>query len=502
MANGKPCGSLNTFSPSGQCIFHINKKGESNELQHHFKEMLFAKIQKENSDDTVKEIDFTEYRFPAYEFSNITFNKSVNFHKAIFQGYVSFKKCHFLGETNTFRGVRFEGNETIFDNVTFMGNDTGWGGVFFGSKEKTRFQDVHFESKQIAFDKSIFESKSTKFLLCEFKNKWLAFDGALFKGEYLIFKDVKLNCETLTFPSDFQSNYTHFNNCLLEGKLASFSQATFSKETVFVSTQFNSNETTFDNCRIKGEIEFQGNDGNLVFNSKATLRYLKIETIGSIIFRHVSFDQVELRGTDLRKIQFMDVYWYVKKNFVFGFPPWSKRKALYDETVLVAENKINREQAEIIKHAYRQLKQSHEDNRDYTRSNDFYFGEMEMRRLRKPNAIQRNIFSWIALYRWISGYGQIWQNSLFFIAVCLLVLPLLFPVTGLLYIYPLGTPQEYNADYWHALQYNFLTVTFQKDINDLYHPSAFTRNLAIIESLLMPVLVTLFILALRRRFKR
>jgi hypothetical protein len=236
-----------------------------------------------------------------------------------------------------------------------------------------------------------------------------------------------------------------------------------------------------------------------MFVGVVSMRDLKIKNPKLVSFRHVDLSKVEFSGTDLHEIQFVAVKWNRQPRFRLWKLKWNRLDALYDEIRLKKRSHRNQNDIERLRLGYLQLKRNYEDKRDYRTADEFYFGEMEAKRLSIKNPMQRVLFSWQALYRWVSGYGTLWFNSLILIAMVFLVLPTVFPITALQYKALSGSVK---ASYLDALQYNFLVVTFQRDIDSHFAASFATRNIAIVESLLLPILATLFILALRRRFKR
>ncbi|MBI2429453.1 MAG: hypothetical protein HYV29_11790 [Ignavibacteriales bacterium] len=154
---------------------------------------------------------------------------------------------------------------------------------------------------------------------------------------------------------------------------------------------------------------------------------------------------------------------------------------------------------ELVKSLYRQLKSNYEKNKNYGESEDFYYGEMEMGRL-KLSKWRRVAFSWEGLYWLMSGYGQRWQRTFLWIIGCLLTFPLWFLGSGLNWEY--SYKDSLIEKYLNAFQFNFWALTFQKEFNQYYKPEVFTKNLVVLETLLISILITLFIFALKRKFKR
>jgi hypothetical protein len=135
----------------------------------------------------------------------------------------------------------------------------------------------------------------------------------------------------------------------------------------------------------------------------------------------------------------------------------------------------------------------------------------------KLSFLNRYLFSWEALYWMVSGYGQRWGSSLGLLALTFLVFPILFMFGGLETPTENGLPGKYIsydiawnlppviqalADYELCLRYSTVTILPMKESSAHFSPSIVTRYLLVVEIILLPTFATLFILALRRRFKR
>ena len=176
---------------------------------------------------------------------------------------------------------------------------------------------------------------------------------------------------------------------------------------------------------------------------------------------------------------------------------------------------ISASEVETLRRTYQRLKQNYEKKSVYMEAEDFYFGEMEMTRLRlKP--LRRYFLSWEYAYWLVSGYGTRWQNSIAFLLVTCFFFPLLFLFTGIEAVGHFGLSNHYIEydlsfsfprinnvlmDYWDAIKYNILSVFYMRDSAIYYIATVETRLFQAIEIVLIPIFATLFVLALRRKFK-
>ncbi|MCJ7498312.1 MAG: hypothetical protein MUO78_09320 [candidate division Zixibacteria bacterium] len=188
--------------------------------------------------------------------------------------------------------------------------------------------------------------------------------------------------------------------------------------------------------------------------------------------------------TDLRKVEFVDVDWYKKKG----------RNKIFDEIMAVPYD------YPLVSQVYRRLRANYEENLNYAEAGDFHIGEMEMRRKGEKNIFNKGI---IWLYKLISNYGESYRRPLVWIALLLLVFPLLYMLVGIVPPTQINGSQSFEKlkDYWSSFTYSLSVFSLVRErpyhtINNLGH------ILTILESIFSPVLIAFFLLALRRRFKR
>src|SRR5579859_6661235 len=153
----------------------------------------------------------------------------------------------------------------------------------------------------------------------------------------------------------------------------------------------------------------------------------------------MSMHQVRLRdATALDRAEFLSVAW---DRFEAGLPTglrripvvaWLLRKA--EMRSIVYEESQARESGaardfEAAERIYRQLRQSHASRVDAPRVGDFYYGEMEMRRLARRG--------WWGLrpflensYRILSGYGERWWLALCWLLVLVVISALFYAAAG------------------------------------------------------------------------
>jgi hypothetical protein len=176
---------------------------------------------------------------------------------------------------------------------------------------------------------------------------------------------------------------------------------------------------------------------------------------------------------------------------------------------------------------YQQLKKNYDSRLDYWTANEFHFGEMEMKRLAGPTD---GPFLWlrqwwhprlslVALYRYASDYGNSYGKPMLWLLGTLVLFAALLPLPGVGLKRQGATQAETYASVWRAGDSvgpnlwaearlagkgaitSVDAATFQKSAE--YAPAyPWGRVLAIFETLLTSSLFALFLLAIRRQFRR
>ncbi len=201
---------------------------------------------------------------------------------------------------------------------------------------------------------------------------------------------------------------------------------------------------------------------------------------------------------NIKDVQFVDVNWH----------RWSGRRVLQDEIDIIGP--IKKEESEyqqfvkqtfgteptpyeLVAAAYRQLINNFEQVRDYDSSEDFSIGAMEMKRLdpAQPTLVRLAV----SLYRLVSNYGSSYPRALGVLALMVLVFGLLYSLVGL--TPRLGQTVLEPVGFIHAVE----VATFKSETHAIAG-SGLAWLLEMLERVMIPAQVALFLLALRRRFRR
>jgi uncharacterized protein YjbI with pentapeptide repeats len=447
------------------CIFHSPKADKDaklfqNRLNEIFEEKAFGIY------------DFTKFVFPdnvlfPYKidrkiiFCGATFQGSTLFYKTVFQDEADFQRATFQG------GTRFHAifkKRADFREATFRGDAYFWGEAF---EELADFTKVTFEGKA-DFTDIVF--KDARFLGAVFQ-KDASFEGATFKGR-----------------SDF-SGVTFMG-------LITFNSATF--EDALIVDQESKDEIFSEKV-----VDFR------------SVRFLKPEMVR---FRKVKLSKFRFLETDLRKVEFVSVSWEKRKRSKRAM----KRKYrgvnwIYDEIEPGPQQKEKFDYL-LIAQVYKRLRANYEENLNYAEAGDFHIGEMECKRKSYKTWLGRNI-GLTALYKYVSNYGEGYRRNFYFwILPILLLFPILFMYSGIEGVTQSQTPylSDYNfdassislnkagdwaKDYLKSFVYSLSVFSLVREKQ--YRPiDTWGHFWMVLESILSPVLIAFFLLALRRRFRR
>lgn len=436
-----------------------------------------------------KDAVFREARFTKLpDFRRATFTKEADFGVATFSERADFRMATFSGGAD-FRSVKFS-EWAFFGGGTFLG-EAGFGWTTFS--EGANFARAKF-SERADFDGARFSR------------------GAFFRGATFI-KEADFSVANFSEWADFREA------TFSEG--ADFSRSSFSGRAYFQETRF-AGQVTFNSSHFQDRTLFSGRQEEEqavpIFSEAQGIDFSNME-VADLVFRNADLQACRFLGTDLRKIQMVDVIWAkIGRRFV-----------IYDEKLLRAEVKhaerplflcgwldvLRRRRGKdapwgTVEQLYRQLKQNYEDQRDHERASDFHYGEKEMRRL-NPNT-RRSLRFFLTLYWLVSGYGERFLRPLMWATGLLVVSTLAYLWWGLS---PKGSisshlPTEFVLQgntlqlTWHewpqALHYSFRAMTFLRP--DDFVPKGFAKSVYTIQNLLGPLLLGLFALAIRQRLKR
>jgi len=424
------------------------------------------------------------------EFRGATFQREANFVGVSFQTPVDFHHARFHGETS-FRDATFV-REAVFKQAAFQGRAVFSSAQF---RREAQFQTAVFRDAD--FSRATFQGDA-------------AFDSATFEGA-ADFSETAFHCAARFLSATFQSrgdfdeatfqSQAFFHLATFEGQ-ADFMGATFTGIAVFRVAMFRGT-VHFSDAQFHGEAHFVGSDANGVFSREPELEAdfssAHFDQPEKVVFQRVFLGQARFVGADVRRLDFTDVKWATR-------PLTRTRCAVWDE--LAPEVEDEPKDYALIGKLYRQLKHNYEEQRDHITAGDFHFGEMHMRRLSNPwkngfwRFLKRNL-SFLAFYRWISGYGEDYILAGLWIIGVIVAFSLAFAyiATFALQPSPASAASLPMQNFWSRFWYSLMCFLLRGDRPlQPMHPAG--HYLSVAEGVIGPPLIALFILALNRRFKR
>ncbi len=462
-------------------------------------------------------------------FENAEFGESASFGKSKFGQLASFKGAKFsnyasfpyakFGDKSTFYKAIF-GDSVTFKGTIFVKN------VIFSQAQfglNVNFSQAEFD-KSASFQQTMFGddayfshtqfSNSASFLKAQFGG------GANFSDTRFVrdtsFEETRFGNRATFSRTDFGDSVSFLKTIF--GREVYFNEAKFGDKAYFYETSIGS-RSKFSNAQFKRELIL----------AKITSLGAKVDD--AIDFTNVTFEEpqhVRIQGVDLRsfamlktniqEVTFLDCIWRKTNNRQFAVfdEVYQKKMKNHSEDFMVKPTLGEIEQL------YLRLQANFEINKYALGAGDFYIGAMEMRRRQIAEGgrtswrwLRQNFLSLEAWYRYVSLYGQRWARTLLWMQFAIILFAMFFLISGFDYPkeaklnasknyvnYDLGEkwslPQLAN-DYLKALDVSFLTFTFQRNLPYVLYPAS--RVLAAVESALSAMLVALFLLAIRRRFK-
>lgn len=359
------------------------------------------------------------------------------------------------------------------------------------------FSDISFNTSYIFRKDNVFAG-NVKFVRCSF-DQGLVIKNVLFEEDCNIF--------ACTFKSDVHIDRTTFKGNLI-----------FEKPKHDDGTQFN--DRVFFYPEVYASLLFS----EVVFNEEFVFRpsivgerlleFRKTEFKKAAIFRYLNLANAIFQSCDLTNCSFMfsNVVGMQLSNCEFDF---SRR--LLDERILKDSDfakKISvvvaRELAEInvndVLNEYRMFEICMDTMKDFVTGGEFHKRRYELQRTSENNRLTKCIL-W--LYKLFSNYGEDYGRSLAWLFGALLGFSVIYLFTGLKYgestIY-YGNPLNMYClinDWGCSLLYSLSSsVPFRRENDFVRSANNWTTAFSVSQTLLQTVIGTLFVIALRRKFKR
>lgn len=421
-----------------------------------------------------QESQFHQYSFPcSVSFYESMFHGAVSFINTKFsEGDVSFERANFGNALVFFSGAKFGEGEVSFDGASFGRGNVSFGGVQFGEGDVS-FRGATFGGKKVSFDGAAFSKGNVSFLETNFGNGDVGFDDVNFGEGDVLFTATIFGEGSLTFDkARFGVGEVSFYEVSMRATTAMATRVTVAENLSFVD----------NTC---GQFDFS---------------QLKVE--GTANFSGSSFDKVP----DFRDAK-------------FDRPP-EVAGMVVPRPKLEGWNSLAIDREDVAK--YRKLKSMALAANDHEKDGEFFAGEMLAKRGTETTSSTGLLFN--TLYWKLSDFGQafplpVWwmfRTILLFAAVNVAVISIGMPATlatissrfdamafstflslknsipllGSLFRFA-PAPQDHKS--WFQTYYDTLEAS----------PATvdWLIGLGVVENILGGVLLFLFLLALRNKFR-
>ncbi len=460
------------------------------------------------------------------------FKGRADFEKAVFRRDVCAAGATFLSKSR-FDGAEFQANAD-FGRTTFSATqfrkasfckEASFGDAKFESRADFSWASFHSDClfmyaiflNEAVFNDSTFAAAN--FGAVQF-NGFANFDKTVFSGQAM-FATTSFNNKANFFGSEFRSGSDFEASLFLES--ADFGWCLFEKRTTFRLSRFN--KSLSFTCAMFGSLPVPNGTDAVADFTLATFQHPE-----QVRFNHVNKGSVGFRikfgDTDISRVDFRDVHWLKRDSRLIlqdeldvGYIPqdrpdgvavttiaridWRKKPAL---AIQGAKEELRHFNHETVASCYQQLVSNFENARNYDLAEECFVGAMEMKR-RDPqrSALARYTTS---VYKALSHYGSNYRHAF---AVLLLIV---FFFGGLFSLPWAGLdlakggydarlsawiklPEAFLAGLFHSIE----VATFQKPY--FYAPARrIGRLLVALEQVIVSAQAALFLLALRRQFRR
>ena len=471
-----------------------------------FRGVSFLRTAKFTDAKFIQKSNFSNARFVVdASFRRAVFTQNAGFSSAIFERNADFDHAEFL-EHGSFFSTRFTesakfGSVSFASDADFRGATFAWGADF---SRATFLQNTTFLSA--SFTRKADFSDATFSLNASFSKAHFAqsadFSRAIFSA-------------TATFIKATFSQNAEFSDATFTG-LAGFQLATFLETAHWQRSRF------LDRAEFRST-KFEPRSEGVPSSVFALARFSKPQ---EIIFDDVDLGRVLFHNCDVSEVWFTSsAHWATRKR--------NQGLTVFEEIISLESRygtelqRDGRRDFRAVAQVCQQLKKNYDSRLDYWTANEFHFGEMEMKRLDPPRTARfPKIREWlhprlslVAFYRVASDYGNSSWKPAKLLTVVLLTFTMLLPIPGVgLKRQNSRLPETYNSvwntsDHWtpNLVREERLVakaaiaavdgVTFQR--NAEYLPAyPWGRVLAILCTLVTSSLFALFLLAVRRQFKR
>ena len=524
------------FDSSGRCIFHTphGKPGFWEAFNDYEAKFLSTQPDDEGTDSSL--LDCRGFKFP---------NETINIEGRIFKAPIDLSHAVFP-EDITFKTVTFE-SVVLFDSAVFEGNCHFLNSIFDG---ETVFSNCRFKGiaafLSVLFDRKVHFSRAefsgyTVFREVKFLHN-VYFTNTFFNGETTFV--LILIKEKGDFSGSTFEKRTLFERVLKDIEMEGYATSFFNVKKLKVAVVDDIPEVEFKKVQLGAASKIEFNNTNLSRFSFANTYGLEDPSRTSFVDvnwrprgrrkRKVVGDEKTLREREWQKkilrsfilnlirpysnlIKYYEGLPKEEKKYLFNvfvgvgikqLPP--KRKDVWRKLVNYYREEIVRDiisAAEALGEVYRRLRINFEMRLAYEAASDFHIGQMETLLKNPATSKFKKLFLW--WYKWISNFGESVSRPLWWFTGLWLLFAVFWFFEGFEYngrtvnydfIWPsvVSPTLETVKDIGKSLLFSFKTFLTLPYLQERVASQA----LGAVQRLAGVSVIALFILALRRAFRR
>ncbi len=379
--------------------------------------------------------------------------------------------------------------------------------------------------------------------ICHFRNLTIDIQerlvGNINKSIYCFFHNVifeKVGFHKVNFKTNSIFHKTTFNDEIIFGNCV-FEKDINTKDLVFkkdvmviactfegvgiISSKFEKNiaimgddsrttvfkQNVFILGEIMGSLQFENVDFQKDFTFRPSYQADKLFSVENVringigYFRDSVFNSnVQFKKIDLSHFTFLnskiDDALFSECSFTRGY--------IYDDLELKKKNIIINYN-DVIKEL-RMFEMSFDKRKDFEQAGWFHYEAMEINRTNSNGKLK---FLILTFYKWTSRYGESIERSLSCVFFTIIFFSLAYLFTGLItphgQIWWWDSAKRYYwlGDWGYGLLYSFFSsVPFKRESDIIKSLGSWTTGLSIFQTVIQTVLGSLFLIALRRKFKR
>lgn len=379
-------------------------------------------------------------------------------------------------------------------------------------KNNIRFSNCEFDIGLTLNDFSFNDSENI-FVECVF-NKNVIIRNMKFSGLHI--ENTVFNKNIIIYNSIFDDGI-YFNDVIINGEF-NFDQSSRQKNIVINEARFIcdfNGKLSFNNVTFK-YVNFTRSvfgDRTIVFNhcsfdKLAIFRNLHLSS--NIVFNNIDLTNCSFLNSNFEEVKFSTPSIVIEQHIDNVFCNDN-----LDENVKSLEGLGIYNKEEIIKEVnesnladeYRSFEKNLDRNKNFDLAGRFHKKYFDIKTKYEKKKINKFI---LKLYKWISNYGESFSKPLFYFCVLIFAFSIIYLLSGLEYkdgaiIYYFKCDNIYKFYNDIALSFVYSVINsfpVKRDIDLIQAANGFTIFLTVLQTIIQSILITLFIIALRRKFKR